>query len=343
MPRGELRLFACRAGRHFGERVADDLLSSGCSKRGLEVYSFKEFECGENKQHGILESVRGADVYLFQSGSRDLKSGTSVDDQLMELYRFANGMENANAGSITAIFPYLPYSRQDKIWERGEPYSAVLTAALLKTSGVNRVITADLHADQIRGFYSALKMHMEPIHASYVFLDELRKFYSKRLNDFVFASTDAGGGERAKHYQKKVPGSGLAFGSKIKSYTAVGKVVEKVDVVGDVSGRDVMIVEDMIDTGGSLLRTAEIAKKKGAKSIVIVAAHGLFSGGAERKLGRAHSDGLIERIWCTDSVFHSRDFLHNNSFINEVSLAPLFSQVIQKLHHGDGVSEVYRD
>ena len=344
MPRGELRLFACRAGRYFGERVCKELISTGCLEGGngelLEPYFFKEFECGENKQHGIGRSVREADVYIFQSGMRSFELGASVDDNFMELCRFVDGMHNASAGSVTIVMPLMPYSRQDKLWERGEPFTAKLAAKMLEVAGATRFITLDLHSDQTRGYFD---IHVEPLHASSVFLDRFREFYGDDLKSFVFTSTDAGGGERAKHYHKKVLGSGLAFGNKIKTYGDSGKEVESVDIVGEVNGKQVMVVEDMIDTGGTIIKAAETAKRKGATNVSVAAAHGIFSGKAEEKLTKAYDDGLVNKVWVSDSVEHSNYFLSRNKWLEEISVAGLFARVIQKLYHGEGVSEIYRD
>ncbi|MBS3150937.1 ribose-phosphate diphosphokinase [Candidatus Woesearchaeota archaeon] len=180
------------------------------------------------------------------------------------------------------------------------------------------------------------------MYASYVFLDRFKGFYGTDFGDFVFTSTDAGGGERAKHYHKKVIGSGLAFGNKVKSYTEDKKEVESVDIVGNVDGKNVMIIEDMIDTGGSILKAAEAAKNKGANNITVAAAHGIFSGDAEEKLTGAYNSRLIDKVWCSDSVFHCKDFLQRNKWLEEISVAGLFARVIQKIHHGEGVSEIYR-
>ena len=336
-----MRLFACRAGRYFGDRVSRELIEMKCIRDGgLEPYLFKQFECGENKQHGIERSVRGADVYIFQSGTRDSDLRTSVDDNFMELCRFVDGMHHASAGSITAVMPLMPYSRQDKLWERGEPSTAKLMAKMLEAAGATRFMTLELHSDQIRSYFD---IPVEALYASYIFLDRFKGFYGTDFGDFVFTSTDAGGGERAKHYHKKVVGSGLAFGNKVKSYGEDKNEVESVDIVGDVDGKNVIIIEDMIDTGGSILKAAEAAKNNGANNTIVVAAHGIFSGDAEKKLTDAYNSRLIDKVWCSDSVFHCEDFLHRNKWLEEISVTGLFARVIQKLHHGEGVSEIYRD
>ncbi|MBI4159354.1 ribose-phosphate pyrophosphokinase [Candidatus Woesearchaeota archaeon] len=339
MPRGELKLFACRSGEHFAKRVAAELKSRGCTVVGLEDYVLTEFECGENKQHCIGHSVRESDVYIFQSSVRDSILGYSVDDNFMQLARFVDGMRNASAGSITVVLPLAFYARQDKIWERGEPFSAKLAAEVLQTAGANRVVTMELHSDQMRGYFD---IHIEPLHFSYVALDYLRGRFQSDLDRVAFGSTDAGGGERAKHYHKKIGGSSIVFGNKIKSYGTMGKTVERIDIVGDVKGKVFVPVDDMIDTGGTMVMAARTAKSMGATNVYAIAAHGLFNGKAIQNFNDAFRDGAIDEVVVSDSVYHDPQMLEDNPWLKEISVAGLFAEVIQKLHHGEGVSEVYR-
>jgi len=311
----------------------------GCLDDGLSQYQFKEFECGENKQHGLEESVREADVYVVQSCARDPELGYSVDDNFMQLCRFVDGMEHASAGRITAVVPMLPYSRQDKVWERGEPFSAKLIAKFLEVSGADRVVTMDLHSDQIIGFYD---INVEPLHASQLFLRKLRgTFGEDELRKSVFCSTDAGGARIVRHYSKKTGGS-VAIGDKVKHYDPnVGKDVDKVNIVGAVKGKRVFVVDDMNDTAGSFVRTTEGAINEGASEVYGLFTHGIFSGPAEERMREAHDNGILEGAYCSDTITHPVNFYERNPFIEEVSVTPLFAKVVQKLHDGEGVSEVY--
>ncbi len=343
MPKGGLKLFACRSGRRFGEMVAGELTANGCLTEGLSKYIFNGFECGENKQHGLEKSVREADVFVIQDCTLNGEIGTSVDDNTMELLRFINGLRESCAGKITAVIPMLPYSRQDKIWERGEPYTAKLFAQLLESAGANQVVTMDLHSDQIRGFYN---IPMEPLHASYVLLDRLKQDFIGRLEDVVFCSTDAGAAALVGHYAKRVNGR-VAFGNKVKHYGVGGKEVERVDIIGDVQGKIVIIGDDMIDTAGSIVKTAEGAIRGGATEVYAFCAHAVLSNPARERLLSAKEGGILRRIYLTDSVTHPDGFfpeqLVSGGFYKVVSVAPLFARVIQKLHKGEGVSEVYLD
>jgi len=343
MPKGELKLFACRSGRRFGERVARELNANGCLTEGLSKYNFKKFECGENKQHGLEKSVREADVFVIQDCTLNRETGNSVDDNSMELLRFVNGLKESGAGKITAVVPMLPYSRQDKLWERGEPYTAKLFAQLLEAAGANQVVTMDLHSDQIRGFYN---IPIEPLHASYVLLDVLKQDFIKGLEGVVFCSTDAGGGALVGHYAKRINGR-VAVGNKVKHYGPSGKEVERVDIIGDVQKRIVIIGDDMIDTAGSIVKTAEGAIRGGASGVYAFCAHAILSDPAKERLLGAKEGGILRRVYLTDSVTHSEGFfpeqLVNEGFYRIVSVAPLFARVIQKLHEGKAVSEVYID
>ncbi len=342
MPKGELKLFACRSGGRFGEKVARELIANGCLT-GLSKYKFKIFECEENKQHGLEESVREADVFVIQDCTINEELGTSVDDNSMELLRFINGLKESGAGRITAVMPMLPYERQDKLWERGEPFTAKLFAQLLEVAGANRVVTMDLHSDQIRGFYN---IPMEPLHASSVLLDTLRQDFGDRLEDVVFCSTDAGGATIARHYAKRTGGK-VAIGNKVKHYGEGEKEVERVDIIGNVERKIVIIGDDMIDTAGSIVKTVEGAIRGGASEVYAFCAHAIFSDPARERLLDTHERGVLRRVYFTDSVNHPDGFfpehLVNSEFYKVVSVAPLFARVIQKLHKGEGVSEVYLD
>jgi ribose-phosphate pyrophosphokinase len=338
MPRNDFKVFACESGRKFGERVAKELVSMDCLEDGLSPYEFTKFECGENKQHGLEKSVRDADVYVIQSCAEDPELGYSVDDNFMQLLRFIDGMKHAGAGRITAVVPMLPYSRQDKIWERGEPFSAKLNAELIETAGANRIITMDLHSDQIMGFYN---IPVEHLHASQVMLDALREDFGDDLENVVDLSTDAGGSMLARHYAKRTSGL-VAVGDKIKHYdNETGKTVDKVNIIGSVDGKKVIVIDDMNDTSGSFIMTVDGALENGADEVYGVFTHGIYSGPAEERLQKAFVDGRLKGVYCTDTIIHSDEFYERNPWHKEVSSASLFAKVMQKLHDGEGVSEVY--
>lgn len=339
MPNGEMRLFSCKSGEYFAKKVASILNSNGACE-GLERYPVMEFANGERKCYGIERSVRMDDAYLFQEGAGDTE--LSVDDRFMDLCRAIDGLKNgAHAKNVTVVMPLMPYARQDKVWTRGESFTAKLAANFLEGAGADRLVTMDLHADQIKGFFD---IPVEGLYFSNVALPVLREEFGKLngLENCVFLATDAGGAERAKHWNKNVAGSGLAFGSKTKSYDeSGGKTVERVEITGEVNKRRIVIIEDMVDTGGSVIGAAKAAKEMGALSVDIVAGHGIFSGKAFENLDKAYGDGLIRKVHFSDSVNHG-DKLAQREWVNQISVDELFARVIEKLHKGEGVSEVYR-
>jgi ribose-phosphate pyrophosphokinase len=275
-----LMVFAGRASRELGERISTRL--------GIDLgeVTLKTFANGEIYVR-YEESVRGADVFLVQSTCQP------VNDSLMELLIMVNAAKLASAHRINAVIPWYGYSRQDKKSAPREPITAKLVAELLQAAGVDRVLTMDLHAGQVQGFFQIPVDHMTAVPLIAEHFTE--RVYSGDLsNKLVVVSPDAGRAKLANHFAEKL-GATLAVLTKQRPDHNQAEITL---LIGDVQGRDAILIDDMIDTAGTLVAGARVVKNGGANRIYAAAVHGLFSGAAFERL----ADSDIEEIVVTDTV-----------------------------------------
>jgi ribose-phosphate pyrophosphokinase len=269
----------------------------------------------------IQESVRGVDCFLIQS------TCTPVNENLMELLIIIDALKRASAERITVVMPYFGYARQDRKAAGREAITAKLVADLLTTSGAHRVVALDLHAPQIMGFFNILVDHL---YASPVLLDYLRRF---PLEDAVIVSPDVGGVARARSYAKKLNDVPIAIIDKRRSQHNVAEVLS---VVGDVEGKVAIMVDDIIDTAGTICTGAELLKKEGAHSIYAVASHAVLSGPANKRL----DESPVEQVILTNSIPHDPNSI--SSKIVQVSVAGLLGEAIARIHDDCSVSELFQ-
>src|SRR5271170_4407207 len=244
------------------------------------VDKFRNEEC----RIEIRENVRGAEVFLVQSLCK-APNGSSVNDSLMELLLMIDALNRASAGRITAVIPYYGYAKQDKKTKGREPISAKVLANLLKVTGARRIVTMDLHAAQIQGFFD---IPVDNLMAMPVLCNYLKKegLCDKKI---VVVSPDAGGVHRAELFAKRLRSS-LAIVFKRRPEPDVSEVT---DIVGDVSGKIAVIVDDMISTGGTLAKAAEAIRARGATAVYTVASHGIFAGDAVSVLEQSEIEKVI--------------------------------------------------
>ncbi len=268
----------------------------------------------------IQENVRGVDVYVIQS------TCSPVNDNLMELLVMVDALKRASAGSITAVIPYYGYARQDRKSAPRTPITAKLVADLLSASGVNRVVSMDLHAAQIQGFFN---MPFDHLFAMPVFLDHLRPRFSEPP---VFVSPDAGGTERTRAYAKRMDAD-LAIIDKRREKANVSEVMH---VIGDVAGRECVILDDMIDTAGTLTNAAAALRQKGAKRVIAAATHPVLSGPAIERIAKSE----LEEVIVTDSIPLPPGAEETGKF-RVLSVARLLGEAIKRIHHSDSVSSLF--
>jgi ribose-phosphate pyrophosphokinase len=269
----------------------------------------------------ISENVRGVDAFVIQPTS------SPTNDNVMELLIMADALRRASAGSITAVIPYYGYGRQDRKVAPRTPITAKLVADLVQTSGVGRVVSIDLHAGQIQGFFN---IPFDHLYALPVFLEDyLRRHFDSSA---VFVSPDAGGVERTRAYSKRLAAS-LAIIDKRRERANESEVV---NLIGEVKGKDCIIIDDIIDTAGTLCGAARALHEKGARSIVACATHGVLSGPAVQRI----VESPLAEVVVTDSIALP-EAAKACAKIKQISIAKLLGEAIKRIHSSDSVSSLF--
>ena len=317
MNRDNIVLFAGNASQTVAGRVAQKLMQP------LGFIQIEKFSDDETRVE-ILENVRGMDVFLIQS------TCPPGNEHLMELLLMADACRRASAKTISAVVPYFGYSRQDRRPRntRG-PISAKLVADLIETSGITRIITIDLHADQIEGFFS---IPVDNVYSSPVLLGDIWK---QKYGNLVLVSPDVGGVLRARAIARRLDNAGLAIIDKRREQANKSEVV---NIIGDVEDKTVVIFDDMVDTAGTLCNAAAALKEKGANKTVAYAAHPILSGPAIERIGDSELDELV----VTDTIPLSQDALDTGK-IRQLSIAELVAEAIRRIIADESVSSLYAD
>ncbi len=338
--RGALSIMACDSGRPFAERIIAELNSISHEqnqgvKHRLKYSSDVRFPNGEIKVV-VEENIRGDDLYIVQAIDDPL-SETSVNDNLMSLLTAVHASYQSDADHITIVLPQFPYSRQERRKTR-EAITAKLVAGMLELAGAQRVITLDIHSEAIQGFFNHAKL--EDLHASRVFIDYLQNIMRIDPTNMAVTSPDVGSAERARYYSQKL-GVDLAIVDKSRDYSKVS-TIESMRLVGDVKDREVLLVDDIIATGGTLVNAVRLLKDKGAAKITVLASLPFFTGNCKERLDRAYHEGLLDMVIGTDAVFHGKEFVESTPWYREVSVAPLFARVIYNINNKLSVSELLK-
>lgn len=305
---------------------SNPLLSNDVAKcLGMELGKIKiqPFSDGEVYIQ-VQESVRGCEVFVIQS------TCAPVNENFMELFIMIDALKRASASKINVVMPYYGYARQDRKAAGREPITSKLMAKLLEESGVDRVILLDLHSDQIMGFFDILVDHL---YASPVIIDYIRRL---DIEDLVIVSPDVGGVRRARGYAKKLDDTAMAIVDKRRSLDKQN-YVEVFNVIGDVEGKTAILVDDMIDTAGTITKAAELLKEKGAKKIYACATHGVLSGPAYERIEASP----IEELIITNSIPLSPIWVQSKK-IKQVSVAPFLAEAIRQIYGEGSVSQMFR-
>jgi ribose-phosphate pyrophosphokinase len=268
----------------------------------------------------IGENVRSSDVFVIQSTS------SPANENLMELLVMIDALKRASAEYITAVIPYYGYARQDRKVAPRTPITAKLVADILETAGATRVLSIDMHAGQIQGFFN---IPFDHLYAMPVLLDHMRQHFDSSV---VIVSPDAGGVERARAYGKRLDAA-LGMIDKRRPQANEAKVM---NVIGEVKGHDVIILDDMIDTAGTLTAAAKALKERGAQKIYAYASHAVFSGKAIDRI----VESPIDRVVVTNTIPLSPHAKQCGK-IAQISIAPLIAEAIRRIHHGDSVSSLF--
>ncbi len=311
----QLVVFSGRSNPRFTSSVCDDLnLELG----RLEVVRFSDGELSVE----IGDNVRGRDVFVVQS------TCAPGNDHLMELLIVLDALKRSSAWRITAVIPYYGYARQDRKLKPRVPITAKLVADLLTAAGANRVLTTDLHAGQIMGFFD---VPVDNLNALPILLPYIKSRYGS--DDLVIVSPDMGGVERARHIATRLDNAAIAVIDKRRSGP---NQVAEMNVVGDVNGKTCLLVDDMVDTGGTLAKAAETLLNQGATRVAACCIHPVLSGNALERINASH----LEEVVVTDTIPVTKAAACPKLKI--LSVASLFAEAIKRIHGEDSVSSLFR-
>ncbi len=284
------------------------------------IAEIKRFSDGEVFVE-ISESVRGTHVFVIQS------TCPPVNEHIMELLIITDALKRASAGAITAVIPYYGYARQDRKVQPRAPITAKLVADILARAGVKRVVTMDLHAGQIQGFFDVPVDHL---YAAPILIKYLKKKFNK--DELVVVSPDAGGMERARVFAKRLD-VGLAMTDKRRPAPNEAEIM---NVIGDVVGKTAIIVDDLVDTAGTAVQAAQALIKEGAKRVTLCCTHGVLSGNAVKRI----DDSLVEEVIITDTI-PQRQETQNCKKIKILSISDLLGEAIRRIAVGESISTLF--
>jgi ribose-phosphate pyrophosphokinase len=312
--RENFKLISCSANVALSKAIADELGVPLCT---AEVRRFSDGEIFAE----IQESVRGYDVFVIQPTSHP------VNDNLMELLIMTDALRRSSTNSITAVIPYYGYGRQDRKVQSRVPITAKLVASLLEAAGVDRVISMDLHASQIQGFFN---IPFDHLYAKPVILNYVRQKY--RMEDLVVVSPDAGGVERARAYAKRLDVA-LAIIDKRRIRP---NEAQAMSLIGEVRGKHALIVDDMIDTAGTLIQGMQALLDHGAQSVSAACTHGVFSGTAYERI----RDSKLDEVICTDTI-PLNPAMAKLPKVKSLSVAPVLAEAMRRIQTRQSVSSLF--
>jgi ribose-phosphate pyrophosphokinase len=304
-----VKLFSGTSSRHLAERIASSYGKS------LGSVTLKRFSDGELSVH-FDESIRGCEVFIIQSTN-------SPADNILELLLMVDACRRASAAYVTIVVPYFGYARQDRKDRPRVPIAAKLVANLFGASGADRLMTCDLHAGQIQGFFDFPVDHLD---GAAIFVPYLR---SLNLDKLVFASPDVGGVARTRGFAQYLNADLVVVDKHRKKANEIASM----QLIGDVEGANVVLVDDMIDTGGTITKAAKMIMDKGAKSVRAIATHAVLSGNAYENI----ENSVLEELVVTDTI----PLKQPSSKIKVLTVADLFAKAIRKLQDNDSISSLF--
>ena len=304
-----VKIFSCTQSMTLSKKIAKEF------GQDLGVVSFQRYSDGEF-QPSFEESVRGSRVFIIGSTNPSTEN-------LMEMLLMLDAAKRASARHITAVIPYFGWARQDRKDKPRVPIGAKLVAKLLESAGATRIITMDLHADQIQGFFEKPVDHL---YASSIFVPYLK---SLNIDNLTIASPDMGGSKRAYAYSKFLD-SDVVICYKQRSK---GNIITHMELIGDVTGKNVVLIDDMVDTAGTLTTAADLMIEKGAESVIAICTHALLSGDAYEKIEQSQLEELIVTDSIPPKVSHPK--------VKVLSCAPLFAEVMRNVHYNESISSKF--
>ena len=309
-----MKIVACNSNRPLAEAVANTL---GLKLTLAHIRRFADMEVFVE----ILENVRGEDVFVMQSTSYP------ANDNLMELLITLDALRRASARRITAVIPYFGYARQDRKSGSRTPISAKLVANLITEAGANRVLTMDLHAGQIQGFFD---IPVDNLYAAPLFARDIKEHHPG--DDLIIVSPDVGGVVRARDIATRL-GSDLAIIDKRRQQAGHSEVM---NVIGEVEGRDCVLIDDIVDSGGTHCNAADALMKHGARTASAYVTHGVLSGGAVARV----AESPMTRMTITDSILATKDVAEASN-IRQLTIAPLLAEAMRRISDESSVSSLF--
>lgn len=312
-----MMVFAGNANRELAEQICEHL---GLQLGEANVGRFSDDET----QLEILENVRGRDVFIVQSICKP------ANDNLMEILLMCDALRRASVGRITAVIPYFGYSRQDRrMRHQRVPVSAKVVSNMLCTAGIDRLLTIDLHADQIQGFFD---IPVDNVYASPLLLGDI---WRQKHPNMVVVSPDVGGVVRARAVAKRLDDTDLAIIDKRRPRANESEVMH---IIGDVRDRTCIIIDDLVDTAGTLCQAAQALKKHGARAVIAYATHPVLSGPAVERI----NDSVMDELVVTDTI-PLNEAAKSSPKIRQLGTADLMAETLRRVHHEESVSSLYVD
>ena len=312
----EIKVFAGNSNPELAEGICAHLYKT---LGDATVSHFSDGECSIS----VHEPVRGKDVFIVQS------TCSHVNDNLMELLIMIDAMRRASAGRITAVIPYFGYARQDRKAKSRDPISAKLVANLITAAGADRVLTMDLHAAQIQGFFD---IPVDNMMGSYIFAKHYIKRFGKGNDDYLVVSPDVGSVARARAFSVKL-GVGMAIVDKRRERANQSEVM---NIIGSVEGKKCILLDDIVDTAGSLTGAAAAIKNAGAEEVFACATHGVLSGPAIQRI----NDSCINELLLLDTIPYPQD-RERSEKIRYLTTAPIFADAIKKIYEEESISTLF--
>jgi ribose-phosphate pyrophosphokinase len=304
-----VKIFSGRATQYLAEKIAN------AYGEPLGTVNYQQFSDGEMSPF-IIESVRGHDVFIIQSTF-------APSDNLMELLLMVDAAKRASSHNVNVIIPYFGYARQDRKDKPRVSIAAKMIANLLSAAGADRIMACDLHADQIQGFFDIPVDHLD---GAYIFVPYLK---SLGLEDIMFATPDVGGIKRARNFAKYFNAE-LAVCDK---HRKEANKIESMRLIGEVEGKDVILVDDLVDTAGTICRAAALMKENGAKSVRAVCTHAVLSGKAYENV----ENSVLEELVVTDTIPLKKE----SPKIKVLTVSNLFAKAIRKIHDNESISSLF--
>ncbi|MFA5745379.1 MAG: ribose-phosphate pyrophosphokinase [archaeon] len=332
----DIKLLSCKSGEHFAKSILINLneLLAKENNHTISLTPVQETRFANTEiKSNILESIRGTNVFIVQDVSNN-SNGMSVDDNLRALITLIDAARVASARRVSVILPVFPYARQDKIWGR-ECLTARIIARELEMAGAEQVITLDIHNPAITGFFE--KAILENLYAKRA----IRRYIVDNISteSLVISSPDVGGMKRATELASKL-GVGVVSIYKERDYSKANQV-DKMELIGNVKGKNVILVDDMLDTGGTLVSAVNTLKEKGANKVYFACSLGLLNGSAVSRIDELYKNKMIEKVIVTDAVYREEDFTTAHPWLVIVEISPYFAKAIYNIQFKQSINQMF--